>query len=70
MDSIFWLVKQKMCERKIETLQELSKLTGIGYQTLRQKIHHPDQLRIYEITAINEVLQFSDGELLRIMKGE
>ena len=63
------VVKIKMLEKEIDNLGELSRLTGMGYQTMRMKLKHPEQLRVYEIQALDEVLSFDDAELIRAIRG-
>ena len=69
METFRDLVRLKMVVNHIEGFKELSRLTGIAYQTLRLKIRKPEQLRVYEIVALDDVLHFGDGELLTILRG-
>lgn len=69
METFRDLVRLKMVVNHIEDLKELSRLTGIAYQTLRLKIRKPEQLRVFEIVALDEVLHFGDGELLTVLRG-
>ena len=48
---------------------ELSKASGIGYQTLREHIEEPERMKIHEIRSLHEVLHFSNLELLNLTKG-
>lgn len=50
--------------------KELSKETGINDQTMRNRMRHPEDLRLYELRRIHAVVKFSDEELLTIVKGE
>lgn len=65
-----WLIRSYMSRCRIGSYQELSDRTGIAYQTLRRRIHTPKTLTVYEIRALNDVLNFDESDLLKIAKGE
>lgn len=68
MDAFKWIVKKRMGAKRIESLGELSQLTGLGYQTMRAHIKHPEQMRLFELQALNEVLDFDATEIIEIVK--
>lgn len=50
--------------------KELSKRVRIPKSTLSRKIKNPEQFTIQELEQLNDVLQFTDNEILAIMRGE
>lgn len=68
-NSFVWIVKNRMAQRHIPNMLELSKASGIGYQTLREHIEEPERMKIHEIRSLHEVLHFSNLELLNLTKG-
>lgn len=50
--------------------KELSKRVRIPKSTLSRKIKNPEQFTIQELEQLNDVLQFTDDEILAIMRGE
>ena len=69
MNDFKWAVKTRMCAKHIPTLWELSKITGIGYQTMRAHLDHPERMKLFEVIALNEALEFEDGDLLNLLRG-
>ena len=69
MESFRDIVKIRMVLNHIDDLKELSRLTGVNYQTLRAKIKKPEQLRLFELMALDSVLHFEDGEILKVARG-
>ena len=65
-----WLVRAYMAKHHIEGYMELSKLTGIKLTTLKDRLKNPQNIKGFELVALNEVLEFSDEDLLLIAKGE
>lgn len=59
-----------MIEQDIYTFKELSKLTGIKERTLEKHVNNPSMFRIFEIKMLNDVLRFSEEDLLMLIKGE
>lgn len=66
--SIKFLIMRYMLENFIENFTQLSEKTGIKYDTLNEHIKHPEKLRKWEIKLLDEVLHFSDEDLLRIIR--
>lgn len=64
-----WLLKQYMTKQHIESLMELSKRTGIGYQTLNNHIKNVGEFRAFELRQLDEILHFSDEDMLLIIRG-
>ena len=64
-----WLLKRYMNEQRIDSISELSRLTGIEYQTLQNHIKNIGQFRVFEIKQLDAVLHFSDEDLVRLAKG-
>lgn len=63
------LFKRYMNEADIDNFSELSRQSGIDYQTLNVRIKNPGTFRIYEIRQLDELLQFSEEDLLLLMRG-
>lgn len=64
-----WMIKEYLCKARIESISELAKMTGITMRTLYDRISKPETLRMYELIALNDVLHFTDEDLLKLMKG-
>lgn len=65
-----WLIKRYMVEAHIESLVELSKRTGIAKRTLYDRIHDPNTLKIYELKALDEVLHFTEEDIIKLTRGQ
>lgn len=65
-----WLIKRYMARAQIESLQELAKATGIKRRHLTDLINDPRKIRVFEIIALNDVLQFSDEDLMKLARGQ
>ena len=63
------LVRSKMVENDIYTVQELSRRSSIDYQRLNVRILHPETFRVSELRALQKVLDLSDQDILEIMRG-
>lgn len=65
-----WLIKQYMAAQHIESLSELARMAGLTRRKLYDRINDPKTFRMYEIIALDEVLHFSNEDLLFLMRGE
>lgn len=63
------LLKFYMIDYDIDSFRELAKETGIDYQTLLDHIARPELFRQWEIRVLDEVLKFSDEDLLKLIRG-
>ena len=64
------LFKRYMNEADIDNFSDLSRQSGIDYQTLNVRIkENPGTFRLYEIRQLDELLHFSDEDLLLITRG-
>lgn len=63
-----WLLKDYMNKQHIESFSELSRRTGIEYQTLNNHIHDIGQFRVFEIEMLDSVLHFKDEDMLKIVR--
>ena len=63
------LVRSKMVENDIYTVQELSRRSSIDYQRLNVRILHPETFRVSELRALQKVLDLSDQDILELMRG-
>lgn len=58
-----------MIDYDIDSFRDLAKETGIDYQTLLDHIARPELFRQWEIKVLDEVLKFSDEDLLKLIRG-
>lgn len=65
-----WLLKEYMTKQHIETLSELSRRTGIEYQTLQNHIRDSGKFRVFELEQLDSVLHFSDEDLAKVVRGQ
>ena len=69
MSEVKRIVSQYMITRHLDRgFKDLAKMSGIKYQTLLDHMDDPDLLRVSEIKSINEVLQFSSEDLIKIIE--
>ena len=67
--SFRFMIKRYMLNNYIEDFKELSQQTGIKYDTLGVRLHKPETLRKYEIRLLDEVLHFTDEDLISLIRG-
>lgn len=65
-----WLIKQYMSQRQIASFAELARITGIGYQTLMAKLKDPRSFKVFELIALDKVLQFSNEDYMKLARGD
>ncbi len=70
MQDIKWLIKLYMAQNHIDSISELARLSGLSRRLLYDRINDPASLRIYEIKNLDDVLHFSDEDMLFLMRGE
>ena len=58
-----------MIEADINSFTELSKQTGIDYQRLNRRIADPHSFTVFELISLDDVLHFSDEDLLILIRG-
>jgi len=66
MSDVLKIFKKYMAVEGIADFKELSKQSGIKYQTLLDHINKPSLFRVFEIQSINDVLHFSSEDLITI----
>ena len=59
-----------MAKNDIASIQELSKKTKIEYTRLRKRFRDAGSLRLYEIRSLDDVLHFSDEDIVKLSRGE
>lgn len=59
-----------MIEADIHNFSELSRQSGIDYQTLNARVKNSGTFRVYELRRLDELLHFSDEDLIILIKGE
>lgn len=64
-----WLLKQYMAQAHIDSMEELAESTGIAKRTLYNRMDNPRTLRIYELVSLDDVLHFTNDDLVRLAKG-
>ena len=62
MTEIEKMFKIRMTENDIHSVSELSRITKIEYQRLRDRIKHPENIIIWELNVLNDALHFSDED--------
>ena len=63
------LLRRYMIEADIDSFTQLAKETGIDYQRLNRRIADPHSFTVFEIISLDDVLHFSDEDLLILIKG-
>lgn len=58
-----------MAKAKVSSFRVLAKETGIEYRTLLNHIDEVENLRVFEIEALDQVLKFTDEDLLKLVRG-
>lgn len=64
-----WIVKSYMSINRISSVKELSRRTGINYLTLQDRLKHPQNLRLFELQALDQVLKFTNEDLNALVRG-
>ncbi len=67
--SFRFMLKRYMLNNYIEDFKELSRQTGINYDTLGVRISKPETLRKFEIKLLDDALHFSDEDLITLIRG-
>lgn len=65
-----WLLKKYMAEQHIESMAELSDMTGIPRRTLYDRISEPQSIKLFELEALDKALHFADEDLLKVTRGK
>lgn len=65
-----WLLKKYMAEHHIETMRQLSEMTGIPDATLHDRCKKPTTIKVFEIVALDAVLHFSDEDITKVARGQ
>lgn len=63
-----FLLLKYMGINKIATFGELMKLAGFKSTNFKHKLNHPEELRVYEIRALDEILHFSTEDLVMLVR--
>lgn len=63
------MLRLYMIEADIDSFTQLAKETGIDYQRLNRRIADPHSFTVFELIALDDVLHFSDEDLLILIKG-
>lgn len=65
-----WLIKRYMVEQHIDTLAELSRLSGLAKRTLYDRLNNPKTMKIFELIALDNVLHFTDEDIAKLARGQ
>lgn len=65
-----WLLMRYMAIAHIDSMTELADLTGIARRTLYDRIKEPWTMKVFELKALDDVLHFSDEDIVRLSRGE
>ena len=63
------ILKLYMIEADIDNFTQLAKETGIDYQRLNRRVADPHSFTVFELISLDDVLHFSDEDLLKLIKG-
>lgn len=63
-----WLIRRYMVDAKINSIVELAERTGITRRHLYDIIKDPHRIKIHELKVLDDVLHFSDEDLLRLVR--
>ena len=63
------MLRLYMIEADIDNFTQLAKETGIDYQRLNRRIADPHSLTVFELISLDDVLHFSDEDLLLLVRG-
>ena len=58
-----------MVEADLDCFTELARETGIDYQRLNRRIADPHSFTVFELISLDDVLHFSDEDLLMLVRG-
>ena len=64
------MLKLYMTLADIDNFTQLAKETGIDYQRLNRRKADPHSFTVFELNALDDVLHFSDEDLLKLIRGE
>ena len=65
-----WLLEEYRTRNRFHSLKEIAERAGIDYQRLLKRIENPKTFKLFEIEALDELLHFTDSDLLKILRGE
>jgi hypothetical protein len=65
-----WLLEEYRTRNRLHSLKEIAEMAGIDYQRLLKRIENPKSFKLFEIEALDELLHFTDSDLLKILRGE
>lgn len=63
------LLRRYMVEADLDCFTELARETGIDYQRLNRRIADPHSFTVFELISLDDVLHFSDEDLLLLVRG-
>lgn len=66
--SIKWMLSSYMVMNHIESFVELSEMSGIPYKRLCMHAKNPEQFRLFEISALDKILSFTNEDLVMIVR--
>lgn len=64
MEDFKWFILQQLANAHISSCPELCKQAGVNYRTLRDRFKNPFSLRLYELIALDKILNFTDEQIL------
>ena len=59
-----------MIDADLDNFTELAKETGIDYQRLNRRLADPHSFTVFELVSLDDVLHFSDEDLLILLRGQ
>lgn len=64
-----WLLKSYMAQHHIDSMSELAELSGISRRLLYDRIKDPNSLKVCELRALDNILHFSEDDILFLLRG-
>lgn len=68
MEDFRWLIKRQMAECHISSCPDLCSKVGINYRTLRERFNNSGSVRLYELRELDKILNFTDEQLLQLIR--
>ena len=63
MTTVESIILSGAARAKIRNSAELARRSGVPVSTMRDKMNHPEKIRLSDLAAWNRLISFSDDEL-------
>lgn len=68
MDDFIKMIKKKMIDADLYNYKDLAWAIGMKYDTFLVRLKDPGSFRVYEIKSLEEVLDLSDEDVLKLLR--